>query len=90
MLGKCRGGSITLSVSVGMKAPLPSEWTVITPTVCSVAIGPYAGMFELWLDEDGYYTKVLNPSASELFGDQVFGGRLHGVVMVIGCKDGPP
>ena len=52
-------------------------------------IGPYAGMFELWLDEDGYYTKVLNPSASELFGEQVFGGRLHGVVMVIGCKDGP-
>ena len=36
VLGKCRGGSITLSVSVGMKAPLPSEWTVITPTVCSV------------------------------------------------------
>jgi hypothetical protein len=55
-----------------------------------MTIGPYAGMFELWLDEDGYYTKVLNPSASELFGDQVFGGRLHGVVMVIGCKYGPP
>ena len=36
VLGKCRGGSITLSVSVGMKGPLPSEWTVATPTVCSV------------------------------------------------------
>lgn len=55
-----------------------------------ISIGPYAGMFELWIDEEGYYAKAFNQFASDLFGEQVFGGRLHGVVMVMPCTDGPP
>lgn len=45
-------------------------------------VGQYVYKRELWCDEEGMYRHKLNPVATRLFGEQTYGGKLYGPVLV--------
>ena len=47
--------------------------------------GSLAGSCEIWCNELGMYENTLNASATNLLGNQVYGGQLYGNVLVVRC-----
>jgi hypothetical protein len=39
--------------------------------------------FALWMNEEGQYENELNKKATEIFGAQVFGGKLYGNILLV-------
>lgn len=48
---------------------------------CTVA--SLKNKFELWINEEGAFENELNENASNILGEQVFGGKLYGNVLIL-------
>ena len=48
-------------------------------------VGDLNDKFDLWMNEEGQSENDINEQATKLFGNQVFGGKLYGNVLIIKC-----
>ena len=57
-----------------------SEYFQMVPCL----VGKWKDKFEIWCDDESLINNVgVNSLATELLGDQVYGGRLHGPVLFV-------